>query len=73
MYIYKNICISSSKSNVGRNIQSKSLLMAKRERPVMIFCPSITVNPLIHPPSFQLFFLPSTNSFAGSYDNHNDE
>jgi hypothetical protein len=73
IYIYKNICIPSLKSNVGRNIQSRSLLMAKRKHPVQFFCPSITINPSIHPPSFRLSFSRHRIIFAGGYDNDNDE
>lgn len=72
IYIYKNICIPSLKSN-GRNVQSRSLLMAKRKHPVKFFCPSTEINPLIHPPSFRLSFSLHRIIFAGGYDDDNDE
>jgi len=47
--------------------------MAKRKHPVKCFCPSITINLLIHPPSFRLYFSRHRIIFAGGYDNDNDE
>ena len=47
--------------------------MAKRKQPVKYFRPSITINPLIHPPSFRLSFSRQRIIFAGGYDNDNDE
>jgi len=73
IYIYKNIFIPSLKPNDGRNIQSRSLLMAKRQQPVKCVCPSITINLLIHPHSFCLSFSRHRIIFTGGYDNDNDE
>ena len=54
-------------------IQSRSLVMSKRKHPVKFFCPSTTINPLIHTPSFRLSFSLHRIIFAGGYDSDNDE
>jgi hypothetical protein len=38
--------------------------MVKIKHPVKFFCPSITINPLIHPPSFRLSFFLDRIIFA---------
>jgi len=73
VYIYKNVRIPRLKSNIGRHIHNTSLLMATRKHPVKFFCPSVTINPLIHPESFRLSFSLHRIIFAGGYDSDNDE